>query len=115
MPCVFAVFVESVIVAILNKVYHIPLFMDDRMITMMGSAIAMLLAFRTNRSFERYNLGAQLWTNFAIQVRTRINYGKIKINCNLDTSSISNYLEWCKSNFRRRSSRENTNHETPSC
>ncbi|KAI8618375.1 Bestrophin/UPF0187, partial [Chytriomyces sp. MP71] len=40
-----------------------------RMISWLGSAIAMLLAFRTNRSFERYNQGSQLWTNLATQIR----------------------------------------------
>ncbi|KAJ3073145.1 hypothetical protein HDU98_002181 [Podochytrium sp. JEL0797] len=35
----------------------------------MGSAIAMLLAFRTNRSFERYSQGSQLWTNLSTQIR----------------------------------------------
>ncbi|KAJ3025445.1 UNVERIFIED_CONTAM: hypothetical protein HDU68_007129 [Siphonaria sp. JEL0065] len=68
-PVVFAVLVESIIVAVLFIVYKLPINLDDRMISMMGSAIAMLLAFRTNRSFERYNQGSQLWTNLATQIR----------------------------------------------
>ncbi|KAJ3130011.1 hypothetical protein HK100_008297 [Physocladia obscura] len=68
-PVIFAVFIESVIVAVLFLRYQLPINLDDRMISMMGSAIAMLLAFRTNRSFERYNQGSQLWTNLSSQIR----------------------------------------------
>ncbi|KAJ3212660.1 hypothetical protein HDU67_003688 [Dinochytrium kinnereticum] len=39
------------------------------MITMLGSGMALLLAFRTNRGFERYNNGAQLWINLGSQIR----------------------------------------------
>ncbi|KAJ3292465.1 hypothetical protein HDU79_001420 [Rhizoclosmatium sp. JEL0117] len=68
-PVVLAVFVQSVVVAVLFKVFELPINLDDRMVSMMGSAIAMLLSFRTNRSFERYNQGSQLWTNLATQIR----------------------------------------------
>lgn len=39
------------------------------MIPMLGLSIAMLLAFRTNRGFERYWLGAQQWTTLSSQLR----------------------------------------------
>ncbi|KAJ3267057.1 hypothetical protein HDU77_006997 [Chytriomyces hyalinus] len=68
-PVVLIVVAESVVVAVLFIVYKLPVNLDDRMISMMGSAIAMLLAFRTNRSFERYNQGSQLWTHLAAQIR----------------------------------------------
>ncbi|KAI9347298.1 Bestrophin, RFP-TM, chloride channel-domain-containing protein [Obelidium mucronatum] len=68
-PVLCAVLVESVVVAVVFLVYKVPINLDDRMISMMGSAIAMLLAFRTNRSFERYNQGSQLWTNLTNQIR----------------------------------------------
>ncbi|KAJ3301037.1 hypothetical protein HDU76_005881 [Blyttiomyces sp. JEL0837] len=69
LPLLLLVCLESTIVVVLNKVFKLPVFIDDRLVTMLGSAIAMLLAFRTNRSFDRYNQGAQLWTNLAIQIR----------------------------------------------
>ncbi|KAJ3413178.1 hypothetical protein HDV05_008381 [Chytridiales sp. JEL 0842] len=68
-PLLFLIVAEATVVSFLTIVMEFPLHMDDKMITMMGSAIAMLLAFRTNRSFERYNLGAQLWTSLAAQIR----------------------------------------------
>ena len=36
---------------------------------MLGLSIAMLLAFRTNRGFERYWLGAQQWSSLSSQIR----------------------------------------------
>ncbi|KND04838.1 hypothetical protein, variant [Spizellomyces punctatus DAOM BR117] len=44
--------------------------MDDKLIAILGVSLAMLLAFRINRGFERYWQGAQLWTALSIQIRT---------------------------------------------
>ncbi len=41
----------------------------NRLSPLLGVSIAMLLAFRTNRAFERYWYGAQQWTTITSQVR----------------------------------------------
>ncbi|KAI8590276.1 Bestrophin, RFP-TM, chloride channel-domain-containing protein [Geranomyces variabilis] len=42
---------------------------DDKLIGILGGSLAMLLAFRSNRGFERYWKGAQLWTSLTTQTR----------------------------------------------
>ncbi|KAJ3165262.1 hypothetical protein HDU88_004347 [Geranomyces variabilis] len=42
---------------------------DDKLIGILGGSLAMLLAFRSNRGFERYWQGAQLWTSLTTQIR----------------------------------------------
>ncbi|KAI8816252.1 Bestrophin, RFP-TM, chloride channel-domain-containing protein [Fimicolochytrium jonesii] len=42
---------------------------DDKLIAILGVSLAMLLAFRSNRGFERYWSGAQLWTSLSTQIR----------------------------------------------
>ncbi|KAI8907450.1 hypothetical protein DFJ77DRAFT_442994 [Powellomyces hirtus] len=43
--------------------------MDDKLIAILGGSLAMLIAFRSNRGFERYWQGAQLWTSLTTQIR----------------------------------------------
>ncbi|KAI9088754.1 Bestrophin, RFP-TM, chloride channel-domain-containing protein [Phlyctochytrium arcticum] len=63
--------------------------MDDKLTAILGASLAMLLAFRINRGFDRYWQGAQLWTTLAIQIR---NMSRLVWN-GINTTSSESYQE----------------------
>ncbi|KAI8905446.1 Bestrophin/UPF0187 [Gorgonomyces haynaldii] len=59
-----------------------PVQIDDKLTSILGVVVAFLLGFRTNRAFDRYWLGAQQWSQLAINTRnaTRLFWTSIKSN-----------------------------------
>ncbi|KAL2913870.1 hypothetical protein HK105_206604 [Polyrhizophydium stewartii] len=69
LPVVAAATAWSALIVSLNKSDILRWTFEDKLISMLGVALAFLLAFRTNRAFDRYWQGAQLWTTLLIQTR----------------------------------------------
>jgi predicted membrane chloride channel (bestrophin family) len=98
-PILLASSLECTIVAILYQNYKLPICMDDKLLGMIGSALAMLLAFRTNRAFDRYNRGSELWTILTIQVSQHLK-GRVSFNMEwVDTAPGTSHLERIKAIF----------------
>ncbi|KAL5037706.1 hypothetical protein RTP6_005099 [Batrachochytrium dendrobatidis] len=69
LPVILTTVLWSTLIVYLNRSEIWVLEFDDKLISMLGMALAFLLAFRTNRAFDRYWQGAQLWTTLSIQSR----------------------------------------------
>ncbi|KAJ1330085.1 hypothetical protein BSLG_009757 [Batrachochytrium salamandrivorans] len=69
LPVVCITALWSALIVFLNHNNIVTLVFEDKLISMLGMALAFLLAFRTNRAFDRYWQGAQLWTTLSIQCR----------------------------------------------
>ncbi|KAI8918055.1 Bestrophin, RFP-TM, chloride channel-domain-containing protein [Entophlyctis helioformis] len=70
LPVIAASTLWTSLIVMLHKSGVVPfVFFEDKLISMLGIALAFLLAFRTNRGFDRYWQAAQLWTSLSIQSR----------------------------------------------
>ncbi|TPX57179.1 hypothetical protein PhCBS80983_g04051 [Powellomyces hirtus] len=69
MPVMVALALWASVVVVLHTYCGGWVAMDDKLIAILGGSLAMLIAFRSNRGFERYWQGAQLWTSLTTQIR----------------------------------------------
>ncbi|KAJ3154176.1 hypothetical protein HDU86_004720 [Geranomyces michiganensis] len=68
-PVIAALALWAAVVVLAHRSFGWSLGIDDKLIGILGGSLAMLLAFRSNRGFERYWQGAQLWTSLTTQIR----------------------------------------------
>ncbi|KAJ3007081.1 hypothetical protein HKX48_009322 [Thoreauomyces humboldtii] len=69
-PVMLALSLWASLIVVLHKhLGYTLIVMDDKLIAILGGSLAMLLAFRSNRGFERYWQGATLWTSLTTQIR----------------------------------------------
>ncbi|KAJ3151260.1 hypothetical protein HDU89_002099 [Geranomyces variabilis] len=68
-PVIAALALWAASVVLAHRSFGWSLGIDDKLIGILGASLAMLLAFRSNRGFERYWQGAQLWTSLTTQTR----------------------------------------------
>ncbi|KAJ3183143.1 hypothetical protein HDU87_007566 [Geranomyces variabilis] len=68
-PVIAALALWAASIVLAHRSFGWSLGIDDKLIGILGASLAMLLAFRSNRGFERYWQGAQLWTSLTTQIR----------------------------------------------
>ncbi|KAI9326569.1 Bestrophin, RFP-TM, chloride channel-domain-containing protein [Zopfochytrium polystomum] len=80
---IIAVYAMFVVAMFKLTSWNIPV-LDERVVSMLGGPIAMLLAFRTNRAFERYQAASRLWSNLSVQIRHLARLVWTGISCGTD-------------------------------
>jgi len=59
----------STLISVLNSQGH-KLFMQQTLLTVVGTVLGFVISYRTTSSFERYNEGRKLWSQIVLASRT---------------------------------------------